>query len=263
MDKKEFLKFFEENRDRFIPGIFNYCDRWCERCTMAEKCSLYAMEKEEISDSTVELTLDNKELWNHLGNMMAIAHELIMDFAKENGIDLDSVSVEDEMAEWEKTKKEIDKHPLSKKSFHYVETCKKWFEENRAAIDSLAAELNKKAELELSPAQTLSQAKEINDYLEVVHWYQFQIHVKIKRALTPSIIQDPEKDLVQNDNNGSAKVALLGTNRSIAAWYGLFKYLPQFEDDILNVLVTLENIRNGIEEAFPNVHRFVRPGFDE
>lgn len=263
MNKEDFLKFFDDNREKFIPGIFNYCDRWCERCTMADKCSLYAVEKEELSEPMEEMGPDNKKLWDHLGNMMAIAKELINDFAEEHGIDLESVSAEEEMTEWEKMKKEIDEHPLSKQSFKYVEACKTWFDKNRAAIDEIAAELNHKAELEINTHQTQAQAKEINDYLEVIHWYQFQIHIKIKRALSPSLLSGDMKHPVQNDNNGSAKVALLGTNRSIAAWYGLFKYLPDFEDEILSILVLLEHIRKGIEESFPNVHKFIRPGFDE
>ena len=29
----------------FIPGIYNYCNRWCERCIYTEKCMNYASEK--------------------------------------------------------------------------------------------------------------------------------------------------------------------------------------------------------------------------
>ena len=43
-----------ESSDKgFIPSIFNYCDRWCERCTYTTKCRTFAMETElsEIVDS--------------------------------------------------------------------------------------------------------------------------------------------------------------------------------------------------------------------
>jgi len=32
---------------RFIPGIYNYCDRWCERCAFTSRCMNYAMGEEE------------------------------------------------------------------------------------------------------------------------------------------------------------------------------------------------------------------------
>ena len=31
---------------KFIPGIFNYCDRWCERCAFTARCRTFAMEQE-------------------------------------------------------------------------------------------------------------------------------------------------------------------------------------------------------------------------
>lgn len=31
-----------EVRDGFIEGIFNYCDRWCERCKFTSHCRLFA-----------------------------------------------------------------------------------------------------------------------------------------------------------------------------------------------------------------------------
>jgi hypothetical protein len=31
--KKEEIKKLAENKD-LIPGVYNYCDRWCERCAL-------------------------------------------------------------------------------------------------------------------------------------------------------------------------------------------------------------------------------------
>ena len=31
--------------DQFIPGIYNYCDRWCERCPLTARCRVFAMEE--------------------------------------------------------------------------------------------------------------------------------------------------------------------------------------------------------------------------
>lgn len=27
--------------DKFIPGIFNYCDRWCDRCAFTSRCRVF------------------------------------------------------------------------------------------------------------------------------------------------------------------------------------------------------------------------------
>ena len=31
---------------RFIPGIYNYCDYWCERCAFTRRCRNYQMGEE-------------------------------------------------------------------------------------------------------------------------------------------------------------------------------------------------------------------------
>ena len=44
-DVDDFLK--QVNDPRFIPGIYNYCNRWCERCRFADRCSLNAEKRRE------------------------------------------------------------------------------------------------------------------------------------------------------------------------------------------------------------------------
>ena len=31
-----------ETQDGFIIGVYNYCDRWCERCSLASRCRVFA-----------------------------------------------------------------------------------------------------------------------------------------------------------------------------------------------------------------------------
>src|SRR3979409_1759466 len=39
----------------FISGIYNYCDRWCERCPLTARCLVYATEKadDDLADPEV------------------------------------------------------------------------------------------------------------------------------------------------------------------------------------------------------------------
>ena len=30
----------------FIPGVYNFCDRWCERCPLTARCRVFAMTEE-------------------------------------------------------------------------------------------------------------------------------------------------------------------------------------------------------------------------
>jgi len=47
--KKDRLKKLAREKE-FIPGIYNYCDRWCERCPQTSHCLNFAMSEEEFAD---------------------------------------------------------------------------------------------------------------------------------------------------------------------------------------------------------------------
>lgn len=41
-----------EGEEDFISGIFNYCDRWCERCDFAARCRVFGNERRyDLEDS--------------------------------------------------------------------------------------------------------------------------------------------------------------------------------------------------------------------
>ena len=39
------------NNPQFIPGIFNYCDRWCERCPFTARCLNFALSEEQFAEA--------------------------------------------------------------------------------------------------------------------------------------------------------------------------------------------------------------------
>jgi len=105
----------------------------------------------------------------------------------------------------------------------------------------------------------------IEDAIEVIYWYQHFIYVKFMRAMLrdDDEFENPDiKEAMAYDSNGSAKIALIGIDRSISAWGSLQKRLPERSDDILDILVHLERLRKKAEKEFPNARKFKRPGFD-
>jgi hypothetical protein len=79
-----------------------------------------------------------------------------------------------------------------------------------------------------------------------------------------SLRRDDEIDigLDHSDADGSAKVALIGIDRSLAAWSEMLRQLPNEEDQILPLLAALSRLRRDIEATFPDARAFIRPGFD-
>jgi hypothetical protein len=145
---------------------------------------------------------------------------------------------------------EAENHEICLAAKAYGKMVDEWFD----FFENQEDELNFKWHAEIS--------EEAN--LEVIRWYQHQIHIKLMRAVTGSLEEVPEilKDYPK-DSDGSAKVALISIDRSMSAWDKLWKNFPKQEAKILNLIFHLERLRRNVEDAFPNARAFVRPGFDE
>ncbi|MEX0996745.1 MAG: hypothetical protein WDZ45_06835 [Flavobacteriaceae bacterium] len=205
---------------------------------------------------------ENEDFINHVSENFKIVMEMLLEMAEEKGIDLNAI--DNEVDEKEEQLEELAKnHPLSVQSMEYSKLVRTWFDENEATLDTFTQEINQSIELGLAGEDTISEFESVKDAIEIIRWYCFQIHVKLMRALRHGEPDLDFEDLIQNDANGSAKVALIGTERSLGAWGVLYRQFPEQEDEILNRLRMLEKIRKGIFKAFPQVNEFVRPGFDE
>ncbi len=116
--------------------------------------------------------------------------------------------------------------------------------------------------MQLEGCDPEAEAISVTDACEVIRWYQHQIAVKFTRALSSEgereILDD---EAMRTDSLGSAKVALLGIDRSVAAWAILREAFAEQGDEILDVLVDLDRLRRG-RKPLPGRRAFVRPGLD-
>jgi hypothetical protein len=238
-----------------ISGIYNYCDRWCERCPLTSRCLVYAAEQED-NDSPESHDLRNEAFWRRLGSIFQETREMIAEWAKEAGIDLTAVTEEDE-ARRHRKRHLIDNHPLAQAGKKYANTASDWFRELDQTIEISDLRV---AESDCENSERLEDAR------EVIQWYQYQIAVKTIRALSgrkEELDGDPELAELPKDSDGSAKVALIGIDRSIAAWRLMQLSLPERAGPIVPLILQLERLRRRLEKHFPEARDFVRPGFDE
>ena len=69
-----------------IPGIYNYCDRWCERCPFTSRCLNFEMSEEKFGDlENVDIT--NEVFWQKLNETFAETLSMLKEMAAEKGID--------------------------------------------------------------------------------------------------------------------------------------------------------------------------------
>jgi len=84
------------------------------------------------------------------------------------------------------------------------------------------------------------------------------------RAIRGELRERPEiLDEFPKDSDGSAKVALIAIDRSIAAWGEIRNVFPIRERDILDLIARLDRLRRKVEKEFPDARAFIRPGFDK
>jgi hypothetical protein len=258
MDKEELIKAAQD--PKYIPGIYNYCDRWCERCTFTSRCLNYSM-GEESPDDLDGKDMRNEKFWQQLTEMFQITMEMIHDMAEEAGIDLDAIDDNDE-DERAAIKNKTDSDLLSHISKNYIKLVDEWFENNAYLFYEKEKEMNS-IRLISSKENPEKVVAEIKDVIDVISWYHYQIHVKIRRAIQSGYQEESEDDDFPKDSDGSAKVALIGIDRSISAWRVLLAHFSEQKKDISPMIESLENLRKRVEMRFPRARDFVRPGFDE
>src|SRR5215510_2137073 len=170
---------------------------------------------------------------------------MIEEFAAERGIDLKAIEDKAALEEHRERRKAAREKKLTKMAERYAHMAREWL---------------KGEDDDLREAARFDEA--LQDALEVILWYQFMPAVKIARGFMRNEL-GVEEDPIQNDSNGSAKVALIAIDRSIAAWGRLSLLLPEKAGGIMPILSHLEALRRHTEQTFPQARDFIRPGFDE
>jgi len=261
MDKEKLKKLAED--PRFISGIYNYCDRWCERCPFTSRCMNYALSEDELNNPESK-DITNQAFWDTLHGIFQVTLEMVKETADEMGIDLNAIDRE-EYAEQEKLVYKMAKdQPHTQAARAYVDMVNKWFNSKEDLLKNKAEELLALARADIPGTRIDEDALKIQDCFEVIRWYQHQIYIKLCRAASGMIRGELEdSEYFPQDANGSAKVAIIGIERSIAAWGGLLGQFPEQENYILDVLVALNRLLRQVDEAFPEARAFIRPGFDE
>ena len=247
---------------QFISGLYNYCDRWCERCPLTSRCLVYATEQQEDARDPASDDITNRAFWGRLGEILHEANEMLDEMLRERGIELTPLDpeAERELARWYD---DAWSHPCAVAADEYRVSVEAWFEQAGPRFQERGEELESRDRMGLPGADPEGEVRRLREATEVIRWYQHQIAVKILRAVG-SARRDGEMDLGLDcsDADGSAKVALIGIDRSVAAWSEMLRQLPDEEDRILPLLAGLSRLRRDIEVTFPNARFFIRPGFD-
>ena len=228
-------------RGRYIDFISAYCDSWCERCAFTDRCSHFAI--------SVATTLCDGDF--HAGIELAIGPPRVPGEPPQPTLEERAASIldayeeptakeqEDIDREMHERDERVHRHPLSEASSDYAVAAHRWLDANGGVANIDA------------------------DALAVVQWDLYLIHAKLARALNGRD-EDPKgrfwRSRVQNDWNGSAKVALLSVVRSERAWRSIAA--ASGDEGAAALADLLAALQQQMNREFPRAMEFRRPGFD-
>ncbi|MGH9311857.1 MAG: hypothetical protein ACRD09_11910 [Vicinamibacterales bacterium] len=220
-----------------VPGIYNYCDQWCTYCPHTERCLAFKCLRdqeqrrpgdifEDLAASVNEMISFSRDAVQAEGGASPLAQIAALPPISAS---LDPPRIDD---------------PLERRGREYAM-------ETARVLMSVAPMLpSPKGNAGGPPAA-----------IEIVVWYQALIAVKIYRALTGAAMARRGKPGLADDAQGSAKVALVGIDRSRKALCQLQSRLHDAR--IERLIARLERLAADLERRFPDARAFIRPGLDE
>jgi hypothetical protein len=234
---------------RFIPGIYNYCDRWCERCPQTSRCLNFSISEEEFSEPEAR-DIRNEAFWNKLSGILTETLELLRESAKKWGVELETLDSKDDRENMKVKNAAMENHLLCRAAKRYSGLVEDWFKGRETLFFEMAT--------------AAREGVSIDEAIEVIRWYQYFICAKVMRAVRGRFDEEEEGcDEFPSDSDGSAKIALIAMDRSIAAWAVIQQYITDGDQGVIDVITFLDSLRQAVEETFPNARSFIRPGFDE
>lgn len=229
-----------------IDFISSYCDRWCERCAYTLRCSAYAC---DVAAAMCGDFAQGLEL------AVGTPHPVDGEPPVRAGAALAAEFLNVEMSPEESAafdrreaarRARLADEPMATMARAYTMLSYRWLS---AHLDALRAAAD----------PVLTEALDV-----VTHDSAF-VSAKVRRALDGRDRhrqdEDRDDDSVQNDWNGSAKVALISLERSEVAWRVISQATA---GEVAATLAdAVRDLRRLAHDEFPHAMSFIRPGFDE
>jgi hypothetical protein len=229
-----------------IDFISSYCDRWCERCAYTSRCSAYAC------DVAIAMCGD---LGQGLELAIGTPHPVDGEPAARKGLALEAGAWNVEMYAEERAafdrheagrRRRLAQEPMARMATAYTMLSRRWLSEHPDALRAAADPV-------------LAEALDV-----VTHDWAF-VSAKLRRAVNGRDRhrhdEDRDDDPLQNDWNGSAKVALISLERSEAAWHVISEATA--DESVATLADAAGDLRRLVLDEFPRAMSFTRPGFDE
>jgi hypothetical protein len=218
-----------EVQDGFIVGIFNYCDSWCETCDLTSRCRVFATSAQcaAMADGDLKLLRETPPHPSDVRESNGLLEEALAEIDEK---DLEELPVPP---------------PLPARLMRVVALAQAYCDHAWAALEPAAP-----------------RGLPNDDPLTIINWFAPLITSKVRRAMSGLNEFDGDREFPP-DHEGSAKVALIGIDRSMTAWADARSQGKVPAEDAARFIGELHRLCFELEELVPKAREFVRPGFDE
>jgi len=235
-----------KTKKTYKPGIFQYCDRWCEKCEHTDECLYYDVNKKFF------LSGDNKfSFWDKIEDVVNLTIDDLEQVSESMGVDLSNFSKRFSKNNSEETLSEG--YNIYEKTQTYSKIVNEWF-------DNFAKEplpINKEDYNRKVSAEELAESmKQLTKAIEYIRWYQDLISKKLKTAL------NSKNEFQDGFHKGFAKVVLIALDKSIDSWNSISEHFPGTSEKVSHQILLLEKIREEVEKEFPHARSYSREGLD-
>jgi hypothetical protein len=251
---------------RFISGIYNYCDRWCEQCRFSDRCLVYHQEQRTLErhrlagEDPDDPEVFVRDLEATLGQTLSMLEKM----AAQAGVNLDEAADEEPEEE-----PDPQSQPLYKRG-------ERWSQRIGVLLQWVGSEISARGERLIGAAgsadfpdvETAVEAlTRLRDSCELLSRYRFLIAVKLARALRSGTRGERRRAIAAaaalDDSLGTAKLVDACLERATKALWTIGEFHRPWLDMAMPLATEAEGIRKGIEVEFPRFRAFIRPGFDE
>jgi len=234
---------------RLIAGVYNYCDRWCERCPQTSRCLNFSISEEEFSDPETQ-DIRNEAFWRKLSDIFKETFELLKEAGEKWGIDLETLDTTTDIENMRAKEEAAENHVVCRAAKSYGKRVEDWFQGKEGFSFETGFAANEDLDIE--------------EAFEVIRWYQYFIAAKVMRAIRGQREEEEERsDGFPSDSDGSAKIALVAIDRSMSAWGVISHDNHVLAESVFEMISFLDRLKQAIEKTFPNARSFIRPGFDK
>ncbi len=277
----------EFDESRFVSGIYNYCDRWCERCPFVDRCYLYHKDQKRIEEHLWrgEDPDDPEVAMKDVGDSLREAMGMLIKMCEEAGVDIEAAGAAGEEDDEPEDSlpgeaeplprrrgglREFAEHPLYGRVECYCQRITVLLRAVRAELPQVGERLIEQlsaGELE-DPEATVDSLTAVRDAYELLARYRYFLAVKTLRALGSLEEAESERDrdyatFSRNDALGTAKLVHECCGKTVDALWRIGELNRPFMELTMPIAMEGDAILRDFDTYFPEHRSFRRPGLDE